>query len=264
MSANTLLASEFTTDNLIVSKFQPNKDSGTGTVGIKYNYGPHDDSGRMVIQSARMRVPFGISNNEKYSKDGDNLKWTMQISLDGEEKNKKIKKFKNFLEKFDEYFMKLGLENAEEWLNDDEADEKSIKKSYKGALKKFKPKKDKPDTIYPDTFKISIPWDYEKDQPRSNIEFFDENGDETSWTDVTPGCEVIALFAINGIWCSPGLSSYGPSIKLVQLQIFKPKKIKGFNIKYDKDSDDESDEEESAGPGAEEEDEIEEYESGDE
>jgi hypothetical protein len=262
MSANTLLASEFNTANLVVSKFQPNKDSGTGNIQLRYNYKP-DEPDRLVMQSARMRVPFGISNNEKYAKDGDNLKWTMQVSIEGEEKNKKVRKFRKFLEDFDDHFLELGLANAEEWIGDDEADAKSIKKSYKGALKKFKVKKEKPDVVFPDTFKISIPWDYDKDAPRSNIEFYDENGKETEWTDVTPGCEVIALFAINGVWCSPGLSSYGPSIKLVQLQIFKPKKIKGFNIKYDKDSDDESsdeEEEETASKEAEEDD-IEEYES---
>lgn len=258
MSANTLLASEFSTENLVVSKFQPNKDSGTGSVQVRYNYGESDENGRLIVQSARMRVPFGINNNEKYAKDGDNLKWTMNMSFDGEEKNRKIQKFRKFLESFDGHFMKMGLENAEEWINDDEADEKSIKKSYKGALKKFKPKKDKPDVVYADTFKVSIPWDYDKDEPRGNIEFYDENGNETSWTDVTPGCEVVALFGINGVWCSPGLSSYGPSIKLIQLQVFKPKKIKGFNIKYDKDSDDESSEDEKE---EDEEDEIEEYES---
>lgn len=257
MSGSTILASEFNVENVVLSKFQPNKDSGTGTVRVGYRYSEDSEPERLVVQSARMRAPFGLSSNEKFAKEGDNLKWTLQVSFDGEEKNKKIQKFRKFIEDFDNHITSVGLQHADEWINDDDPDEKTIKKAYKSALKKFKPKKGGSDSVYSDTFKISIPWDPSTDEPRSNIEFFDEQGNTTSWTDITPGCEVVALFAINGIWCSPGISSFGPSVKLVQLQVFKPKKIKGFNIKYDKESDDESAEESSA----EAEDDIEEYES---
>lgn len=260
MSGNTILASEFNVENVVLSKFQPNKDSGTGTVRVGYRYNKDSEPDRLVVQSARMRAPFGLSSNEKFAKEGDNLKWTLQMSFDGEEKNKKIQKFRKFVEDFDSHITSVGLEHAEEWINDDDPDEKTIKKAYKSALKKFKPKKGSPDSIYSDTFKISIPWDNDKDEPRSNIEFFDEQGNTASWTDITPGCEVVALFAINGVWCSPGISSFGPSVKLVQLQVFKPKKIKGFNIKYEKESDD-SDEDEEAVQSETPDDEIEEYES---
>ena len=65
------------------------------------------------------------------------------------------------------------------------------------------------------------------------------------WTDITPGCEVVALFEINGIWLSPGIKQFGPSVKLVQLQVFKPKRLKGFQIKYEPEDDSEDDEEAS-------------------
>lgn len=245
MTANTLLASEFKSENLVVSKFQPNKDSGTGTVKLSYKYNENEPAEKLVIQTARMKVPFGIGNDEKFKqKEGDKLKWSIQMSFDGEEKNRKMQKFRKCLEQFDSHIMKVGLKNAEEWINDDEPDEKSVKKSYTAALKRFKPKKDKPDVIYSDTFKISIPWNHEQDSPYENVEFYDESGNLCEWTELVPGCEIVALFSINGIWCSPGINKFGPSIKLVQCQIFKPKKIKGFNIKYDRDSDDEESDDE--------------------
>lgn len=247
MSANTILANEFKTENLVLSKFQPNKDSGTGSVKLSYRYNKTDEPEKLIVQTARMRCPFGVGNNQKFAKEGDNLKWTVQMSFDGEEKNRKIQKFKKFLEVFDEHLIEKGLKNAEEWINDDDPDKKSIKKSYAGLLKRFKPKKDKPDVVYSDTFRISIPWDYEKDTPRQSVEFYNEMGEECEWTEITPGCEIVALFSINGVWCSPGISKYGASVKLVQCQIFKPKKIKGFNIKYDKDSDDEESDSEAEG-----------------
>ena len=243
MTANILFPRDFDTSKIVVSKYQKQKDSASGNVRIKYAFEDSESTDRLIIQSARMRIPFGITNNEKYSKEGDQLKWDIRCSFDGEEKNKKIQKFRECIDKFDDFIIAEAIKNSEEWLNDDDADEKSIKKSYKSALKKFKPKKEKPEQVYSDTFKINIPWDYEKNAPSSSVEFYDDNGNETDWTNVTPGCEIIALFSISGIWCSPGINSFGVSTKLVQLQIFKPKKIKGFNIKYDVDCDSEKESE---------------------
>lgn len=242
MSANTILASEFDITRLVVSKHQKDK-AGGGSVRVLYRYNDDEEPSRLIVQTPRMRAPFGLNSNEKFAKENDLLKWTLQLSFDGEDRNKKIQKFKQFLETFDEHFIKLGIENSEEWINDDEPDLKSVKKAYKGTLKKFKIKKDKPDVVYPDNFNVSVSWDYEKDRPQSNIEFFDEQGEPTEWTNISPGCEMVVLFSINAIWCKPGIGSYGPSVKIVQAQIFKPKKIKGFNIKYDadEDSDQESD-----------------------
>jgi len=52
----------------------------------------------------------------------------------------------------------------------------------------------------------------------------------------------VALFEINGLWCSTGLGTFGPSVKLVQLQVFKPKRVKGFQIKYEAENDDSEEE----------------------
>lgn len=241
MSANILFPRDFNSDNVVFSKMIKQKDSASGNVRMRYNYGTEPE--RLVIQTARMRVPFGITNNEKYNDKNAPLKWDVRISFDGEDKNKKIQRFRECLDSLDKEIQKEALKNAKEWLNDDDPDEKSIRKSYKSCLKKFKPKADKPDSVYADTFKINIPWDYELNKPASYVEFYDEDGKETDYTSVTNGCEVVALFSINGVWCSPGINSFGTTAKLVQLQVFKPKKIKGFTIKYDKDSDEEDEEE---------------------
>lgn len=246
MSANILFPREFSTENLSLSKINKKPESAMGTIRVKYNYDESSEPEKLIIQTARVKVPFGITSNEKYAKENEALKWSIQLSFDNEDKNKKIARFKQCIQEFDDYIIQQGLENSEEWLNDDDPDIKSIKKAYKSGLKKFKPKKEKPDAKFPDTFKISIPWDDEANAPRNNVEFYDESGNELEWTQVTPGCEVIALFGINGIWCFPGINSFGPSIKLIQLQVFKPKKIKGFNIKVEADSDDEESEDSEA------------------
>lgn len=240
--SSIILAHEYKKENLSIGKFQVSKNSaGSGSVPISYDYKSNGHTEMLTIQTARMKAPFGIGNNEKFREnENSKLKWSIQLSFDGIEKNKKIEKFHKFLDMFDDQLRNEGLKNADEWINDEEADEKSIKKSYKPALKKFKPKKDKPDQMYPDTFKINVPWNYEKDRPFDSIEIYNELGEVTEYTDIIPGCEIIAVFSVSSIWCARGLGFFGPSIRLVQLQVFKPKKIKGFNIKYEKDSDEES------------------------
>lgn len=242
--ATTLLSKEVKTENIFFIDVPSKEGSAMKNVRVKYQHDPESEPDRFIVQSAKMRSPFGITNNQKWIKGDDKVKWDIQLSFQGEERNKKIQRFREAVEAIDERILKEGTDNAEEWIGDDEPDEKSMKKAYKSALKRFKPKKDRPDDKYADNFKISISWDHEKDQPRSNIEFYDENGAEVSWETVTPGCEVVALFEINGIWCSTGLGTFGPSVKLVQLQVFKPKRVKGFQIKYEADNDD-SDEEDA-------------------
>lgn len=246
--SSIILAQEYKKNDLKFGKFQVSKNSaGSGSVSLGYDYKSDGNSDNLTIQTAKMKAPFGIGNNEKFREnENSKLKWSLQLSFDGIEKNKKIDRFHKFLDMFDEQIKVEGLKNAETWINDDDADEKSMRKSYKPALKKFKAKKETPDKIYPDTFKINVPWNYEQDKPHDSVEIYDEKGELTEYTDIIPGCEIIAVFSVSSIWCARGLGFFGPSIRLVQLQVFKPKKIKGFNIKYDKDSDEESGDEAEA------------------
>lgn len=230
--AQVLLAKEVNADNIVFIDQVQKSDSAMKTIKMKYNHNPNEDPDRFIIQSAKMKIPFGLGNNEKFLKEGDKPKWDISLSFQGEERNKSIQKFREAIENIDKRIITEGRNNAAEWINDDDPDDKSMKKAYKSALKKFKPKKDsKSSDTFPDNFRINVSWDDEKNQPRSGIEFFDENGSELSWEAVVPGCEAIALFEFNGLWCSTGLGTFGPSVKLIQLQIFKPKKVKGFQIK---------------------------------
>lgn len=243
--ATTLLSKEIKTENIVFIDQPQKSDSAMKNIRMKYIHSSESEPDRFIIQSAKMKVPFGINNNEKWIKnEQDKVKWDLSLSFQGEERSKSIQRFREAIELVDDCIMKEGTSNAAEWINDDEPDEKSMKKAYKSALKKFKfnPKKHDDGTNYPDTFKIGISWDHNEDRPRNGIEFFDENGKEVSWDYVTPGCDVVALFEYNGLWCSTGLGTFGPSVKLVQLQVFKPKKVKGFQIKCEQGEDSDEDE----------------------
>lgn len=245
--AQVLLAKEVNTDNIMFIDQAQKSDSAMKNIKMKYLHVEGEDPDRFIIQSAKMKIPFGIGNNEKFLKDADNkLKWDISLSFQGEERNKSIQRFRETIEMIDKRIIQECRNNSAEWINDDEPDDKSMKKAYKSSLKKFKPKKDaKSSDVFPDNFRINISWDDDKNQPRSGIEFFDENRQPIKWDSITPGCEAVALFEYNGLWCSTGLGTFGPSVKLIQLQVFRPKKVQGFQIKHES-ANGESDEEDSS------------------
>jgi hypothetical protein len=243
---NVLLSKEFKAEKLSFGEYQQNKDSATGSVKMGYKSNKSSEPDRLVIQSPRMRVPFGISNNEKYA-DGKKLKWSIQISFDNEQSDVRIASFRKCVTDLDNAVIQKGLENSAVWLKNPKHTAETIRMSYASALKTGK---DNASSKYPDAVKISIPWDtsineetgVERDQPASWVEFFDENGNEVTWEYVVPQCEVKAVFGVSGVWCSPGIRMFGTSLKLIQMQVFKPKKIKGFSIKSDEIDTDEEEE----------------------
>jgi hypothetical protein len=233
---NVLLSKEFKSDKLTFSEYQQNKDSATGSVKLGYRI-KSSEPDRLIIQSARMRVPFGITNNEKYA-DGKKLKWSIQLSFDNEHSDPRIASFRKCITDLDNAVIQKGFENCGTWLKNTKHTLDSIRMAYASALKVCSESKA---GKYADTIKVSIPWDTsvdeetgkERDQPSSWVEFFDENGNEVTWEYVVPNCEVKVVFSVPGVWCSPGIRMFGTNFKLVQMQVFKPKKIKGFNIKSD-------------------------------
>lgn len=253
-----LLPKEFDAERLVFTEV-PSKDDNSTSVRIRYQHDGSSEPERFIMQTAKMKIPFGLANDSRFAKDPSKLKWSLQLSFSDEDRSKRIQRFRTAMNDFDKKCKEVLLKHGDVWIplppdEDDDGnfvearhDEKSIRKIYYSALKRFKfnPKKHKEGDRYPDTFKITVPWDNESivnsddeddvGSPRKNIEFYDESGNEISWKEVTPGSDVVALFEINGLYCAKGLKTVSPSVRLVQLQVFKPKRLKGFKIKYDDD-----------------------------
>jgi len=234
--ATTLLPKELDTKKITFSDVFQSKDGKMSSVRMNYIHDSENEPEKLIIQSAKMKAPFGLSNGEKF---GTPNKWDIQLSFQGEERSKRIQRFRHCIEYIDECILDKAFSCSEDWM-DDEYSSEMLKMFYKSPIKKSK-KKDKK---YADTFKVTVPWNADAGEVRNDVLFYDEKGEEMSWKEVTPGCEVVALFEINGLWCSPGIKQFGPSVKLQQLQVFKPKRIRGFQIKCDlsDDEDDEDDE----------------------
>lgn len=232
MEQQTLLSNNVDTSKIVFGDVKSQKSGGSiKSVRLSYKYNDKEEPFRMVVQTAKMKSPFGICNDEKY---GNGDKYDIRLSFQGEEKSKSIKRFRECIEKIDNTVIQKGLENCNEWFGKKElANEQLLRMCYKSSIKKNKNEK------FADMFRISIP--FQENKPRNYIEFLDHNGEQIEWEDVKPHSEVICLIELNAVWLSPGTNQFGISVKLVKMQVFKSKQISGFQIRDEVESDDEQD-----------------------
>jgi hypothetical protein len=266
MAQNILFSSEFDATRVNFEKAKSQKEGGSiKSSRISYNYDDSGESEPLLIQTAPMKVPFGIGNDEKY---GEGKKWDTRLSFQGEERNKKIQRFRQAIEKLNDTVIQKCLDNCSEWLDDDDHDMKTIKKCFTSSIKKQSAKsKAEKNVEYPDMFKISIPFNKENTGPNGYIKFYDDNQQETTWESVVPGCTVVCLVNISGIWLSPGVGKFGTSIKLTQMQIFPAKRVCGYQIRKEveyEENEEEEDDNDSVEADVEDEEEIVEVESDEE
>jgi len=236
---NILLPKKVNTDNIVIEKSKSMREGG-GILSAKVGYisDKTGEADRFIIQTPRLRCPFGINNDEKF---GDGTKWDIRLSFQGEERNEKIKQFRECMKSINEKIISTCVERSKEWLNDEDIDKKMASKFFKSSIKASK-KED-----FADMFRIAIPFSKDEEtgeqHPRKWIEFYSEDNSVLEWSPnaVSRGSEVICLFEINGVWASPGTTQYGLSVKLVQLKVFKPKQLVGLQILNDDDDEENQD-----------------------
>lgn len=213
---------------------RPQKEKGKVKLSILYTHNPEDEPERLIVQTPKMRAPFGISDNAAFKKSpSDATKVDLNLSFD--ENDPKIVEFRHLIEGIDALVKKKGLEHAKEWINDDEPDEKSIRKAFSSRIKKPK------EGEYPDTYRVSVPWDQDKNCIPDRIEFYNEKAEKVQSDYIMRGCKVVALIDINEIWTMHATGKFGITTRLFQLQVFKPKRLTGFSIKVDTVESDEED-----------------------
>jgi hypothetical protein len=247
MAQNILFSSEFDATRVNFEKAKSQKEGGsTKSSRISYNYDDSGDTEPLLIQTAPMKVPFGIANNEKWIKEGEIAnKWDVRLSFQGEERNKKIQRFRKAFEQLEAVVVQKCLDNCTEWLEDDDHDMKTIKKSFTSSIKKQSAKsKEKSGVEYPDMFKTKVPFNKENTEPNNYIKFYDENQQETTWESVVPGCTVVCLVNVSSVWLSPGPGTFGVTSRLSQMQIFPAKRVSGFQIRKETEYGEEEEEEE--------------------
>ena len=234
--SSVILSNDFSIEN--VSFSQPRKNN-MGGISILLNYLNNGKNGPLVIQTPKMRVPFGVDAQEPQEGVGP-IKYSLNTSLAANDStNESLIKFTESIRELDIFTKAKGVDSSEEWFGKKKSAD-VIDELFKSAEKK--PKNDK----YASTLKLKLPVRDGKPQ----FEVFDEskksiqiiNNNEIDLSGIEKGCEVIAIIQCTGIWFV-GKTSFGIGWKIIQLKTYKQARLVGYSI-IDDDPDDEEDGEE--------------------
>jgi len=222
---SVLTASNFEADKILFGKQKPNTNGG---YNIEVNIG--DNSNEIVIQTPKMRAPFGISTDKT-----NPFKKSLDISFQGMDSNKSMKEFKDLVDKVDEIAINYALSNSETFFKKKLARD-VIAEYYYSGIKKSKKEQ------YSDTFKFKLP--FLKPNPEKNLPngkfittFWNTKGEEQNDVYLDKGDYVTALLKPKMLWVAN--RSFGITWECSQLMINKHNKVSGFAFKKTSESDEE-------------------------
>ena len=207
------------------------------------------NSDKIILQTPKMSVPFGISRwREPNADDNKGDSFRLGLSFHGEETNNDIKNFKENLQQFDDMIKQKIKENSKEWLNKANISMEVIEDAY--YVPNIKASVDKEGKEYPSRLEVKL--DRQRDGEEftgkfvSNKKFnhdimiFDENKNlvelnESNYDSVMPkGSHAICIIELVYISITAKISC---KWKLVQAKVFKNKKaITDYAIVDDSDS----------------------------
>tara|TARA_B100000035_G_C21032170_1_gene569033 strand:- start:42 stop:758 length:717 start_codon:yes stop_codon:yes gene_type:complete len=233
MSHTIVLPNEFESDAI---NFLPPKSNKLGGQSVLINYNPEgsDKNGAFILQTCRIRVPFGIDSSKP---ENGPIKYHISISLANDEtQNEQLRLFTQNVRCIDDKAKEHAMENTA-WFG------KKLSKELVGEFYKSAEKFPK-DSKWPSTLKVKLPFDRNGnpqfvlyDENKKPIEILDSDGNFNT-SCIPRGCEAVCLLQSTGVWFV-GKTQYGVGYKLLQAKIYKSNKLTGYSIV---DSDEETSE----------------------
>lgn len=232
MPPTVYTSGDYPIDKLNYGKNKPNDNGG---FNIELSVG--DTINETLLQTPRMKVPFGISTNK------NNLfKKEIDISFHGMDSNPSIKKFRDIIEKFDSLIIDYVFSNSKTFFKK-ELSLETIKECYCSGIKLSKKEQ------YSDTFKIKLLFlkpNNEKNIPDGKYltTFWDNKGQEQDYSFVDKGDVVSCLVKPQMLWVAN--RSFGVTWVCTQVRVTKQVKVSGYAFKKTEEIEDSDPESESS------------------
>ena len=241
MSSAVVQVPEIKIEN--VSFKDPKKNTvGGQSVLLNYYNESTRKNGPLVIQTPKMRLPFGY--NSAVPEGGGATKYSINASLaNAETTNTNLKLFTKVMHDLDAATKKAAEEKSELWFSKKQKAE-VLEEFYKSAEKK--PKNDK----YASTLKLKLPTKNVGDQTTPQFDVYNDQKELVNIVDdsginlscLQNGTEIVAIIQCTGVWFV-GKTQFGLGWKVIQLKIFRNQKLVGYSIKDDDDEAEEAEEE---------------------
>jgi len=252
--STVVLASEFSVEN--VSFKEPRKNAiGGQSILLNYNNPKTKKNGALILQTPKMRIPFGADINESDS--GGLTRYSVNASMAMEDsENSSLATFSSLIRDLDSHTKQYSTEQSEYWFGKKQKPE-VLEEFYKSAEKKSKNDK------YPATLKLKLPVKSVGDKVVPQFDIYSENKEIVNILDdsginlscLEKGSEIVAIIQCTGVWFV-GKTQYGLGWKVVQLKVYRNQKLVGYSI-VDEDPEEEEEVEEEEEEEVEEEEEEE-------
>ncbi len=231
LRANQVDFSKFSFSDPIVNKY------GGKSARVRY------DGKDFMIQTPRMRLPFGLGVYEEKDKSGSVIKtkYSLDFSFAGYEEGEdgnpvapKVREFYDMLMKMQKMLVKAACENSETWLDMDDISEGVAKALTRDLVKFPKDKQTKKiNTKYPPTFKTKLGfW-----EDRFLVNAFDEdkNKIEDLRDYLVRGTQAIGILKLTGVTFAGGKVGY--SFQANQLRLYAPQGLPSYAFLADDEDD---------------------------
>jgi hypothetical protein len=216
--------SNFSVDSVTFGKHKPNTNGG-----YNIEIGVGDTNNESVIQTPKMRAPFGVSTDKT-----NPFKKSLDVSFQGSDTNASIKSFRDMVEKVDTLTIDYALKNSETFFKK-KLTRDVISEYYYSGIKVSKKEQ------YSDTFKFKLL--FLKPNPEKNLpngkfitSFWTPKGEEQNENFLDKGDSVTALLKPQMLWVAN--RSFGVTWVCTQLMVYKQQKVSGFAFKKTEEASD--------------------------
>ena len=236
---SVITSSNFQVDTISFGKHKPNTNGG---YNIEISVG--DTTNETLLQSPKMRAPFGISTDKT-----NPFKKSLDVSFQGIESSSSIKSFRELIEKIDTIAIDYAMKNCKTFFKK-ELSREIVSDYYYSGIKVSKKEQ------YSDTFKFKLL--FLKPNPEKNLPngkylttFWSPNGTEQQESYLDKGDSVTALIKPQMFWVAN--RSFGITWVCTQLRVHKYVKASGYAFKKVQDDEEDADEDADAEADADEE-----------
>ena len=214
----------FAVESVTFGKHKPNTNGG-----YNIEIGVGDTNNESVIQTPKMRAPFGVSTDKT-----NPFKKSLDVSFQGSDTNASIKSFRDMIEKVDTLTIDYALKNSETFFKK-KLTRDVISEYYYSGIKISKKEQ------YSDTFKFKLL--FLKPNPEKNLpngkfitSFWTPKGEEQNENFLDKGDSVTALLKPQMLWVAN--RSFGVTWVCTQLMVYKQQKVSGFAFKKTEEASD--------------------------
>lgn len=204
MSLVPLLPAEIDLSKIKYAEMRVNPTTQAKSVGVFYG------SSRLTVEFPLMALAYnGVSKWENKDKAGNVLgyRYEMSLSFKGKEENPRLAALHTFMTQLQDKFKKDGFTNRLTWFKDAFDDEpKFVAKLFHPILQQSKDKDTgRPDGKWPDTYKMKLPYDEEKNAFTFEAHDMDKNElDFSAVWDKLKGGRAKPIMQLTGLWFAGG------------------------------------------------------------